>query len=69
VSEKKHKIDMEKLAEAEKRAKNFDGEKYQKQALDRIKKIYNNLSNNNKDKKYGETDLLKDGNQYYPPKP
>ena len=35
----------------------------------KIKKIYNNLFNNNKNKKYGETDLLKGGNQYYPPKP
>ncbi len=27
------------------------------------------MINTNKDKKYGETDLLKGGNQYYPPKP
>jgi len=35
----------------------------------KIKKVYNNLFNTNKNKKYGETDLLKGGNQYYPPKP
>lgn len=31
-------------------------------------KIYNNLFKSNKNKNYGENDLLKD-NQYYPPKP
>jgi len=35
----------------------------------KIKKVYNNLFNTNKNKKYGETDLLKGDNQYYPPKP
>ena len=33
-----------------------------------LKKVYNNLFNNNKDKKYGQNDLLK-GKDYYPPKP
>ena len=33
-----------------------------------LKKVYNNLFNNNKDKKYGQSDLLK-GKDYYPPKP
>ena len=33
-----------------------------------LKKVYNNLFNTNKDKKYGQNDLLK-GKDYYPPKP
>ena len=33
-----------------------------------LKKVYKNLFNNNKDKKYGQSDLLK-GKDYYPPKP
>ncbi len=33
-----------------------------------LKKVYNNLFNNNKNKKYGQSDLLK-GKEYYPPKP
>jgi|TARA_R110000868_G_scaffold215503_3_gene465650 hypothetical protein len=44
-------------------------EKYTNEIKTRVKKVYNNLFNTNKDKKYGETDLLKGGNQYYPPKP
>ena len=34
-----------------------------------LKKVYNNLFNNNKDKKYGQNDLLKGSKDYYPPKP
>ena len=34
-----------------------------------LKKVYNNLFNKNKNKKYGQNDLLQGSKDYYPPKP
>jgi hypothetical protein len=34
-----------------------------------LKKVYNNLFNKNKNKNYGQNDLLQGSKDYYPPKP
>lgn len=53
--------------ELNKNITNYEKEnKPKKQGI--LKKVYNNLFNNNKNKKYGQNDLLS-GKDYYPPKP